>query len=206
MKRMLPTLLLLLLLSSAPANASESLFRVEGMKAEACARNVREAVLGLEGVTEVAVDRVAGVVRVRHSGKVSDDAVIAQINAGKPNHPPHVATAISKSEAEALQARAPKPAPTAANAPLKPWEPIDETFRGCEGGCGLRGEDPKAVIQPGASIGQTAYCPVSGVAFQVTPSTHKAEVNGKPVYFCCEGCARHFAAAKDEVAAKRSWK
>lgn len=87
---------------------------------------------------------------------------------------------------------------------LEPWVPVDASFSGCsEGLCGTRGRDPRAVVQPGAKVGQHVYCPVSGAVFQVKQSHHHADVNGKLLYFCCEGCARYFAQNRAGILAMR---
>jgi YHS domain-containing protein len=83
---------------------------------------------------------------------------------------------------------------------LKPWQPVDASFNGCsEGFCGTRGQNPRAVVQPGAKVGDYTYCLVSGAVFQIKESHFHAEVHGKTVYFCCEGCARYFKANRDGV-------
>lgn len=83
---------------------------------------------------------------------------------------------------------------------LKPWQPVDASFNGCsEGFCGTRGQNPKAVVQPGAKVGDYTYCLVSGAVFQIKESHFHAEAGGKTVYFCCEGCSRYFAANRDRV-------
>jgi YHS domain-containing protein len=87
---------------------------------------------------------------------------------------------------------------------LKPWEPVDPAFNGCsEGVCGRRGHNPQAVAQPGAKVGQTVYCPVSGAVFEVKESSRRVDLDGKPLYLCCEACARYFAANREQVLALR---
>ncbi len=86
---------------------------------------------------------------------------------------------------------------------LPAWEPAVEEFRGCEGGCGTRGQNDLSVVQPGAAVGQLAYCPVSGVVFSVKDDGPVAMLDGKPLHFCCEACARKFAESKDEVRSRR---
>src|SRR6266702_3261611 len=54
---------------------------------------------------------------------------------------------------------------------IAPWEPVESTFKGCEIGCGTRGANSLAVVQPGAAVGQLAYCPVSGVVFRIKESS-----------------------------------
>ena len=87
---------------------------------------------------------------------------------------------------------------------LKPWQPVDASFNGCsEGFCGTRGQNPRAVIQPGAKVGDYTYCLVSGAEFQIKESHFHAELDGKTVYFCCEGCSRFFSANREKVLASR---
>ena len=87
---------------------------------------------------------------------------------------------------------------------LARWEPVDASFTGCSNGwCGSRRPNARVSAQPGAAPGQDVYCPVSGVVLRITESTLKAEVDGKAVYVCCEGCLRHFKANRDRVLALR---
>ena len=111
-----------------------------------------------------------------------------------------------QAEEAALTAPAPKTRSeaTARAHRLEPWEPVDPAFNGCsEGVCGRRGRNPQAVVQPGAKPGQYTYCPVSGAVFRITDASLHADVNGKPVYLCCEACARYFAQNRDRVLALR---
>jgi YHS domain-containing protein len=59
------------------------------------------------------------------------------------------------------------------------------------------------VIQPGAPIGQHAYCPVSGVTFEVKDSSPRIELDGKTIYFCCSGCEAYFAQHQERIVALR---
>jgi hypothetical protein len=59
------------------------------------------------------------------------------------------------------------------------------------------------VVQPGAKDGDRTYCPMSGVVFQVKKSSSHREVDGKPIYFCCETCADYFMKHRDRIAAAR---
>lgn len=87
---------------------------------------------------------------------------------------------------------------------LEAWVPVDPAFGGCsEGLCGTRGRDARAVVQPGAKVGQYVYCPVSGAVFQVKDSSVRADLGGRPFYVCCEGCARYFAQNRERVLALR---
>lgn len=90
---------------------------------------------------------------------------------------------------------------------LAPWEPVDASFNGCSNGwCGSRRPNARVRAQPGAAPGQDVYCPVSGVVLRIKESTPKAEMDGKPVYVCCEGCLRYFKANRDRVLALRGMK
>lgn len=92
----------------------------------------------------------------------------------------------------------------AKTARLEAWLPVDPAFSGCsEGLCGTRGRNPRAVTQPGAKAGQHVYCPVSGAVFQVKDSSVRADLGGKPLYVCCEGCARYLAQNRERVLALR---
>jgi YHS domain-containing protein len=92
-----------------------------------------------------------------------------------------------------------------ASSVLQPWEPVDQSFLGCQQSCGLgRGvHRADAVPQPGAREGDYAYCPVSGAVFQVSGKTPHREAGGKPLYFCCDACAAYFSAHEEEVLRKR---
>ncbi len=85
--------------------------------------------------------------------------------------------------------------------PLAAWDPIDDAFAGCQAACGahVEGADPTIVPQPGASIGQRTYCPVSGAVFTVAADHPHADVDGHTIWFCCAGCAAYFEAHRDEV-------
>jgi YHS domain-containing protein len=61
------------------------------------------------------------------------------------------------------------------------------------------GGSADAVQQPTAKLGQKTYCPVSGVVFRLSDASIQRKVNGKPVYFCCEGCAGYFDAHRERV-------
>ncbi len=97
------------------------------------------------------------------------------------------------------------PEPSVEGGRLEPWEPVDVAFRGCsDGGCGIRGRNARAVVQPGARPGQYVYCPVSGAVFQIKDSTLQVDVHGKTLYLCCSGCARYFAENRDQILALRA--
>lgn len=67
----------------------------------------------------------------------------------------------------------------------------------------LTGSSPDMMIQPGVKLGQRTFCPVSGAAFVVKDSSLHREINGVPVYFCCESCAAYFDTHRDQVVAAR---
>ena len=88
---------------------------------------------------------------------------------------------------------------------LQPWETVHEGFNGCAGGCGMRVAGPTegVIAQPGAMIGQRVYCPVSGVAFEVKPTTAQRVVGDMTLYFCCESCAGYFMTNQTSILAAR---
>jgi YHS domain-containing protein len=88
---------------------------------------------------------------------------------------------------------------------LPAWEPVDAKFAGCEQTCGAGPgvSHAGAHVQPGAEVGDLAYCPVSGAVFRVSGASSRRYVNGKALYFCCESCASYFSAHVDEVLAQR---
>jgi YHS domain-containing protein len=60
------------------------------------------------------------------------------------------------------------------------------------------------VAQPGASVGQRVYCPVSGVVLEVTAQgAHRDRPDGR-WYFCCEPCAVYFTRNEQAIRAARS--
>jgi YHS domain-containing protein len=95
--------------------------------------------------------------------------------------------------------------PAAQTGPLEAWDPVSEGFAGCQESCGAHVEGASAdiVSQPGASIGQRTYCPVSGAVFEVTASHPHVEVDGQTLWFCCDGCAAYFEAHREEVLSAR---
>jgi hypothetical protein len=44
---------------------------------------------------------------------------------------------------------------------------------------------------------------VSGVVFKVKDSSAHRDVDGEPLYFCCEACAAYFAGHRDHVLSVR---
>ena len=67
----------------------------------------------------------------------------------------------------------------------------------------MAGRSAGAVIQPGAAVGQSTYCPVSGVVFPVAVTSPQDAVRGVPVYFCCAGCAAYFKTRAGDVLSRR---
>jgi YHS domain-containing protein len=59
------------------------------------------------------------------------------------------------------------------------------------------------IEQPGATLGQRAYCPVSGVIFSVTATTANRTHDQHPLYFCCEACAKRFDENPTKILAAR---
>jgi copper chaperone CopZ/YHS domain-containing protein len=211
MKTMVAGLVLLLAAPVGAAFAKEAYFKIEGMKSESCAEDIATALKKVDGVSQVEVNQKFGGAWVEYSDKgMSETRLAAMISsAGYP------ATPITAEKAKAIIEKVTKAEQVTkgggqkagsdglGDGVLPPWEPVHATFRGCEGSCGSRGENTLARVQPGAKLGQLVYCPVSGVVFEVKESTPRAEVNGKPFYFCCEGCRRHFGVERDDVLRKR---
>jgi copper chaperone CopZ len=87
---------------------------------------------------------------------------------------------------------------------LLPWDFADASFKGCSNGwCGSRRPNAKVGPQPGAALDQDVYCPVSGVVLRIKDSTLHADLDGKPLHVCCEGCLRFFQANREKVLALR---
>lgn len=90
---------------------------------------------------------------------------------------------------------------------LSSWEPVDGSFTACSNGwCGSRRPNARVSAQPGAALGNDVYCPVSGVVLRIKEATLKEDLDGKPVYVCCEGCLRYLKANRDRVLALRGMK
>jgi len=100
--------------------------------------------------------------------------------------------------------REPAP-PRDPNAPLLAWEPVDQQFEGCGLTCGSRSKAAQleAMQQPGADVGTRVFCPVSGVAFKVKEDSAERNLDGHPVYFCCNQCAGYFDQHRDTVLSRR---
>ncbi len=93
-----------------------------------------------------------------------------------------------------------------ASTPIDPWEPVDPSFAGCQGACGghVSAAVPDGVVQPGATLGSTTYCPVSGAVFQVEARHPHVDVDGQRLYFCCDSCAQFFAAHRTAISKARA--
>lgn len=85
------------------------------------------------------------------------------------------------------------------------WEPIDPAFAGCQGACGAHadGPEPGVIAQPGASVGQRTYCPVSGAVFEIDATHPHADVGGQSLWFCCAGCYEYFDHHRESVLGAR---
>lgn len=97
-----------------------------------------------------------------------------------------------------------KPAPPTAET-LAASAPVDPAFEGCKKSCGSSAlvDRSKVRVQPGATIGDAAYCPVSGAVFRITEETPRRDARGKTLFFCCPSCAAWFVEHEAEVLAKR---
>ena len=97
------------------------------------------------------------------------------------------------------------PAAVLATPSLGPNEPVDARFSGCAMSCGAgpKVDRNAAHIQPGAEVGDLAFCVVSGAVFNVTGASPRRVVGGKTIYFCCEACARYFSEHSEEILQRR---
>ncbi len=59
------------------------------------------------------------------------------------------------------------------------------------------------MLQPGVLPGQQTYCPVSGVVLTVKADGARRDLDGTPIYFCCEKCATYFDLHRERVLAAR---
>lgn len=93
------------------------------------------------------------------------------------------------------------------NVHLAAWKSVDSAFFGCAFSCGARWarEAPGTVAQPGARPGDSTYCPVSGVVFQIKPNGARKEWNGRTLYFCCGKCADFFEVNTTRVVTARGF-
>ncbi|HWL87290.1 MAG TPA: hypothetical protein VNO21_15900 [Polyangiaceae bacterium] len=88
---------------------------------------------------------------------------------------------------------------------IRPEDPIDESFRGCQKSCGMNAAavSDRIVLQPEAKQGDYTRCPVSGAVFQISEGTPRREHRNRPVFLCCEGCAHYFDKHVETVVALR---
>ncbi|WP_394831461.1 hypothetical protein LVJ94_33605 [Pendulispora rubella] len=88
---------------------------------------------------------------------------------------------------------------------IRPEDPVDESFRGCQKSCGMNAADvsDRIVLQPKAKQGDYTRCPVSGAVFQIAPETQRRVHDNRTAFFCCEACARYFEKHADAVIALR---
>jgi hypothetical protein len=84
-------------------------------------------------------------------------------------------------------------------------EPVDARFSACALSCsaGLFSDKRKAVPQPGARVGDVAFCVVSGAVFDVTGASPRRELAARTLFFCCEACAGYFSQHRQDVLAAR---
>ncbi len=160
--------------------ATQTTLILKGMTCGGCVAAVKQQLKRTEGVTAYEVSLEKGEALVSYDPSRTE--------------PERIAASVSQTGFEA----------SVTVRPLAAWQPVDPAFSGCsEGVCGRRGRSPQAGAQPGAKVGETVYCPVSGAVFQVKESSRRAELDGKPLYLCCEACARYFAGNRDHVLALR---
>lgn len=184
--------------AAADTNLRVAVFRVEGMTCASCNVTVKVAAERVRGVRSARADSAEG------RAWATFDPALTTAEA--------IAAAISETGYKASPLRGEEGArhtaeSTPAPSKLEPWQPADEAFRGCEGGCGLRvtGGVADVVGQPGAHLGQRTYCAVSGVVLEIKESTPYRDVNGQPLYFCCEACAQHFDGHREQILALRGF-
>lgn len=124
---------------------------------------------------------------------------------GRDARPAGTAASAAPVSTHAALAEPPQESARTATHPLPAWEPVDAKFAGCAHSCGAGPGVSRADarVQPGAAVGDLAYCPVSGAVFRVIGASARREVNGTSLYFCCESCASYFSAHRDEVLAQR---
>jgi copper chaperone len=197
---MLIAALALSLSSAAAESSAKTILAIKGMTCGGCVAAVKVQLKRTEGVTAYDVSLEKGEAEVTYDPAKTE--------------PKKIAESVSKTgfQATVKESKAPPKTSSIVQAPstaaqeprLEPWEPVDAAFTGCsEGMCGKRGRDARAVAQPGARVGEVVYCPVSGAVFVVKDSSPRAEVDGKTLYVCCDGCARFFAQNRARVLALR---
>lgn len=177
MRRHVPLLLASLGFAGAAlgVDTARTTLTIKGMSSDDKAAIVERHLKQAAGVTEYKVRRAAGEAEFSYNSNETDPATIA----------------------ETLQK-------AGFDVRLLPWEFADASFKGCSNDwCGSRRPNAKVGPQPGAALGQDVYCPVSGVVLRIKYSTLHADLNGKPLYVCCEGCQRYLQANRERVLALR---
>ena len=155
--------------------AARTTLSVQGMSSDGKVAVVERHLKQASGITEYKVRRDLGEVALSYDSSQTDPATIAEL----------------------LQK-------AGFGVRLLPWEFADASFKGCSNGwCGSRRANATVAPQPGAVLGQDVYCPVSGVVLRVKETTLRADLNGKPLHVCCEGCLRYLQANREKVLALR---
>jgi copper chaperone CopZ len=154
---------------------AQTTLSIPGMTSDARVAAVETLLEQAAGVKEYTIRRNAGEARLTYDPNATDPATVAEALLG-----------------------------AGFSVRLLPWEFADASFKGCSNGwCGSRRPNAKVGPQPGAEVGQDVYCPVSGVVLRVKETTLHEELDGKPLYVCCEGCQRYLRANREKVLALR---
>jgi copper chaperone len=192
-------LALLLSSSAGAADVAKTTLTIKGMTCGGCVAAVKLQLRKTDGVTAYDVSLDKGEAKVTYDPAKTDPRKIAE-SVSKTGF---AASIKGADESPRGSSTVTTPEPTV-NGRLDPWQPVDVAFKGCsEGVCGMRGRNAQAVTQPCAQPGQYVYCPVSGAVFRIKDSSQRADVKGKTLYLCCEGCAHYFAQHRDQVLALR---
>jgi copper chaperone len=186
-------------LAGAADSTAKTTLSIKGMTCGGCVAAVKVQLKRTVGVTAYEVSLEKAEADVTYDPGRTDPKRIAE-SVSKTGFTASVKEADDGKGSSAVKT----PEPRVKGGRLEPWEPVDVAFTGCsEGVCGLRGRTAQAVIQPGAEPGQLVYCPVSGAVFRIKDTSPRADVRGKALYLCCDGCARYFAQNRDRVLALR---
>ncbi|HKY36588.1 MAG TPA: heavy-metal-associated domain-containing protein [Polyangiaceae bacterium] len=178
------------------------MFQVEGMTCGTCNVTVSTATERVPGVRAARADASKGRAWVSFDpSKTTATKIAAAIS--ESGYPATELT--SERSGASASAREPARPGGVQAASLEAWQPIDEVFRDCEGGCGARvaSQAEGVLTQPGARLGKPSYCPVSGVVFDVTATSPRRGVGDSALYFCCESCAQYFDANSSRILALR---
>jgi copper chaperone len=182
------------------ADAAKTTLTIKGMTCGGCVAAVKLQLRKTDGVTAYDVSLEKGEAEVTYDPAKTEPKKIAD-SVSKTGF---AASVKERDESPKGESTVTTPEATVKDGQLDPWEPVDAAFKGCsEGVCGMRGRNAQAVKQPGARPGQYVYCPVSGAVFRIKDASPRADVNGKTLYLCCDGCARYFAQHRDRVLALR---